>query len=105
MAEDNVEVGESVAWIEEPELDSEKIDNEHIEEEEEEEEERQDDSVPDEEAWNTVITADEEMENEVAPQYDGVLEDVADDEGVKVILSCDMIQRRKPGPGQKRTTS
>ena len=53
MAEDAVEVNESVAWIDEPEPDPEPIANEQMEEEEEEA--AQDDGVPEEEAWNTVV--------------------------------------------------
>lgn len=52
MAEDAVEVNESVAWIDEPEPDPEPIANEQMEEEEEA---AQDDGVPEEEAWNTVV--------------------------------------------------
>ena len=52
MAEDAVEISESVAWIEEPEVDPEPIANEQMEEEEQA---VQDDDVPEEEAWNTVV--------------------------------------------------
>ena len=63
MTDDAVEEGDSVGWTQEHEAVSGQIENEPGEEET-----TQEYGIPEEEAWNTVVAADDQMEEDKATQ-------------------------------------